>query len=134
MFQPFGLHGNRFFAVFDGMAMIAYKGMNITMISCILEGCQKLAGGRAKRHPRFQAVKWVHPGGMTELQIGFNYLIENMLRTFWHPFRVRRYNDRHPGVSLRLPPANIYHPSRMETGNVKQSPLGNTIHSTENSD
>ena len=32
----------------------------------ILEGCQKVAGGRAKRYPRFRHGKKSHPGGVPE--------------------------------------------------------------------
>ena len=32
----------------------------------ILEGCQKVAGGRAKRYPRFRRGKKSHPGGVPE--------------------------------------------------------------------
>ena len=32
----------------------------------ILEGCQKVAGGRAKRYPRFKRGKKSHPGGLPE--------------------------------------------------------------------
>ena len=43
-----------------------HRGEAEKSVGDILEGCQKVAGGRAKRYPRFRHGKKSYPGGVPE--------------------------------------------------------------------
>ena len=80
----------------------------------ILEGCQKVAGGRAKRYPGSGMVRSRTPAGCQN---------RCSVRKIWHPAGMQEWLRTHRGVpsrtSLLHPPATFWHPAGMARRGVR---------------